>query len=627
MEASGAGVRRPIALSTLLAAALGAIVLVGIAAAAGFGWIVSRDLTIELLSQRALQSIERLERGLLEQLEQAERDVRALAAMIEEGRLDPADRATVEPVMRALLLGHTELTGIGVATPDRWVRAVLRRADGSIEAYEQAAGAGRDPQLERRLALAASAPGVVWAEPTFGGRLGEAVLLVLHPARRHGEFVAAVSAGITVGRLSALVEQLAGNSVTRPFLLLGGDRVLAHPLLRRGKTATRHEPLVAVERFPDPALAGLATGEPVAGFSGTAAHGLRVVRVRRPDGASEFVLFKEIAGFGPAPWTIGLVEPEVLIDPLLMPLRLFAVAALLVAVVAVAAAVLLGRMLGRPVARVTAAVERVSSLELDALEPLPPSRLAELDALSRAFNAMLATLKAFATYVPKSLVQRLIRAGRPDAVPSRERDLAVMFTDIQGFTAIAESLPPGEVARLLNEHFALLARCVEEEGGTVDKYLGDGMLAFWGAPEKIKERALRACRTALAIRRAIEADNERRRARGEPPFRVRIGLHRGPLVVGNIGAPGKVDYTVVGDTVNVAQRLMELARDRLVEPAEVVIVVSEAIVAETRAFFRFGEIGTLTARGRERPVRAFELLGALEPGAVAAERPIAAAAE
>jgi len=347
--------------------------------------------------------------------------------------------------------------------------------------------------------------------------------------RRDGELVAVVSAGITVSRLSALVEQLAGNSDTRPFLLFGRDRVLAHPFLRKGRTATRHEPLVAVDRFPDPALAGLGRGEPVAGFTGGEAQGLRVIRVRRPDAGNELVLFKEIVGFGPIPWTIGLVEPEVLIHPVLMPLRLFALAAVAVALVAVVVAVALGRRLARPVAHVTEAVERVSSLDLDALAPLPASRIAELDALSRAFNAMLSTLKAFATYVPKSLVQRLVRAGRPDAVPSRERDLAVMFTDIQGFTALAESLPPAEVARLLNEHFALLARCVEEEGGTVDKYLGDGMLAFWGAPEKIKNRGLRACRTALAIRRAVEADNARKRARGEPPLRLRIGLHRGPF--------------------------------------------------------------------------------------------------
>jgi class 3 adenylate cyclase len=459
----------------------------------------------------------------------------------------------------------------------------------------------------------------------FGGRLGEALLFALHPVRRGGAVVAVVAAGTSVGRPSALVDALSGGGEVRPFVLWGGDRVLAHPLLRLVPTGSRREPLAPVERFPDRALRELAAGTPLAGWVPAEQEGVRVVRARGTEGRSELVLFKEIAGFGERPWTVGLVVPEMLIHPVLMPLRLFALAAILIALVAVAAAVAIGRRLARPVVRVTAAVERVSTLELDALEPLPASRLAELDALARAFNAMLATLKAFATYVPKSLVQRLIRAGRPDAVPSRERDLAVMFTDIQGFTAIAESLPPAEVARLLNEHFALLARCVEEEGGTVDKYLGDGMLAFWGAPEKIKNRGLRACRTALAIRRALEADNARRRARGEPIFRLRVGIHRGPLVVGNIGAPGRLDYTVVGDTVNLAQRLMELARERLDAEKEVAIVASEAIAGEAETSFRFAEIGSLQPRGREHPVRAFELLGerwpvALEPApALAAE--------
>ncbi|MDW8371686.1 MAG: PDC sensor domain-containing protein, partial [Geminicoccaceae bacterium] len=350
--------KRPIALSTLLAAALGGIVLLGIAAAAAVGWLVSRDLTLELLSQRAVQSIERLERGLLEQLEQAERDVRALAALIEEERLDPTDEAGLDAILRALLLGHGELTGIGVTTTaDRRVRAVLRRPDGKLASFLPLESAGRDPQLEHRIALAAGAPGVVWAEPTFGGRLGDAIVMALHPVRRGGELVAVVSAGITVGRLSALVEQLAGNGETRPFLLWGRDRVLAHPLLRKGGTASRDEPLVPVERFPDPTLGGIGAGEPVSGFASGPARGLEVVRVGRPDGSSDFVVFKELEGFGPVPWTIGLVEPEVLIHPLLLPMRLFALAAILVAIVAVALAMLLGRMLARPVARVTAAVE------------------------------------------------------------------------------------------------------------------------------------------------------------------------------------------------------------------------------------------------------------------------------
>ncbi len=612
--------RRPIALSTLLAAVLGGIVLSGVAAAGLAGWLVVRDLTRELLAQRAIQAIGRLEQGLREHLAQAEHDVTSLARLLEEGRVPIADAAALEPVLRALLAGHDELTGIGVVALDGTVTGVLRRADGTIEPILQPPGSAPDPMQARRLAQAHAAAGVVWSEPIFGGRLGEAVLLALHAVRRDGAPPAMVTAGISVGRLSALVETLSGNGEARPFVLLG-DRVLAHPLLRLVPTGSRREPLEPVARFADPALRGLGDGERLASYPGTEGRELRVVRVVGTGGWSELVLSREIEGFGAQPWTVGLVVPEMAIHPLLMPLRLFGLLAAVIALVALLLAIALGRRLAGPVVRVTSAVERVSSLELDALGPLPASRIAELDALSRAFNAMLATLKAFATYVPKSLVERLIKAGRPDAVPSRERDLAVMFTDIQGFTGLSESLPPAEVARLLNEHFALLARCVEDEGGTVDKYLGDGMLAFWGAPEKIKNRALRACRAALAIRRAVEADNARRRERGEPPLRVRIGLHRGPLVVGNIGAPGRLNYTVVGDTVNTAQRLMELARPLIEAGADVAIVASPALAEETRGAFVLEPIGTLTLRGREQPVTALSLRDLRPLGATAAPAP------
>jgi class 3 adenylate cyclase len=165
------------------------------------------------------------------------------------------------------------------------------------------------------------------------------------------------------------------------------------------------------------------------------------------------------------------------------------------------------------------------------------------------------------------------------------------------------------VAALLNEHFALLAACVEAEGGTVDKYLGDGMMAFWGAPERVKGRAARACRAALAMREAIAGDNARRRAEGRSPVRVRIGIHRGPLVVGNIGAPGRINYTVVGDTVNVAQRLQDLGR-KVADGGECVIIVSDAVVEDAGNGLAFAEFGALPVRGRQEPVAAFELRGA-----------------
>src|SRR5258708_16097094 len=149
-----------------------------------------------------------------------------------------------------------------------------------------------------------------------------------------------------------------------------------------------------------------------------------------------------------------------------------------------------------------------------------------------------------------------------------------MFTDIAGFTHQAERLSASDTAAFLNDHFSLLIPCIEAEGGTVDKFIGDSVMAFWSAPEPQPDHADRACRTALAIRAAVSAENDARCGRGEPPIRLRIGIHTGPAVIGNIGSAERVNYTVVGDTVNMAQRCEALAKELNQPRTDVPILVT-----------------------------------------------------
>ena len=174
---------------------------------------------------------------------------------------------------------------------------------------------------------------------------------------------------------------------------------------------------------------------------------------------------------------------------------------------------------------------------------------------------MLRGLRWFEVYVPRALVERLMGLGTAGTLASVEREVTVMFTDIAGFTAFSEGRPAAEVAQFLNRHFAMVSESIEATGGTVDKFIGDGVMAFWGAPEAQPDHAERAARAALAIAQALRIDNEARRAAGEVPVRLRLGLHTGPVTVGNIGAPGRMNYTIIGDTVNAAQRVEALGKD------------------------------------------------------------------
>jgi class 3 adenylate cyclase len=176
--------------------------------------------------------------------------------------------------------------------------------------------------------------------------------------------------------------------------------------------------------------------------------------------------------------------------------------------------------------------------------------------------------------VPRSIVSRLIRHGSLADTISDSREVTVLFTDVAGFSALSEGMSAPEVAAFVNEHFSLLAGCIEAEGGTVDKFMGDAVMAFWGAPESQPDAPARACRAALAIAAALRADNAARAQHGEPPVRLRIGVHSGPATVGNIGAPGRLNFTIIGDTVNVGERLEQLGKELYPLGTEVAILIS-----------------------------------------------------
>jgi len=198
-----------------------------------------------------------------------------------------------------------------------------------------------------------------------------------------------------------------------------------------------------------------------------------------------------------------------------------------------------------------------------------------------------------------------------DAVRSRRRNVTVMFSDIVEFTPQAEDLPEQDTADLLNHHFALLGACIEREQGVIDKYIGDSVMAVWGGLSRMDDHADRAVRAALEIAQVIREDNATRRAAGQPAIRVRIGLHSGPVVVGNIGAPGRVNFTVVGDTVNIAQRFEQLGKEFMKDGEEIVLLAS----AETLAAIKDRDALNIAlpepvlrqVKGHEDPVKVYRL--------------------
>jgi adenylate cyclase len=366
----------------------------------------------------------------------------------------------------------------------------------------------------------------------------------------------------------------------------------------------RDRPLPEVTEIGDPVLASIwsAKTEP----SAAALVGASRSHVVNVNGASYVFMYREISGYSDQPWLIGRYLPLAELESEVRRLEHAAWVGLLAVLAAAAAAWVIGYAVGRPILRLARATTAIRTLDLTAAHPLAGSHFRELDEAIRAYNALIASLHWFETYVPRRLVKRLMAQGE-EATTLVEREVTVLFTDIADFTSLAERLPASEVAAFLNDHFRLLAACVEAEDGTIDKFIGDSLMAFWGAPELQPDHALRACRAAQAIAGAIESDNRHRKEIGKPPVRIRVGIHTGLAMVGNVGAPGRINYTLVGDVVNVAQRIEEVAKEEMKGDEEAVVLVSDVVLRDIDAHWSLQPVGRRMLRGRQEAAIIYRL--------------------
>ncbi len=163
--------------------------------------------------------------------------------------------------------------------------------------------------------------------------------------------------------------------------------------------------------------------------------------------------------------------------------------------------------------------------------------------------------QSFSHYVAPSVLDEIERSGHHLELGGQIRTLTVMFCDLRNFTALSETMSPSDLVSMLNSLFSQLSDCVMRESGTIDKFVGDSIMAFWNAPLEIGDHRERGCAAALSVRKALETFNQPRQAAGLPALAVAVGLSCGPACVGNIGSRQRFSYSAIGDTVNIAARI------------------------------------------------------------------------
>jgi len=595
--------RMKMPLTRLIGLGFGAFVACALALVLGLSVMANFQNTFSLLNDKAVLTTRAMETQILNYFDAVEGSVVNLKPFFEQGQFDfQAGDQTLSDLSYAMA-SNSALTVLVLTDLQGRELGVYRDQNGDLYPFKDKVPEGGENTFQTPDLTPDSGP--TWGT-LFQNEFG-LFANVSVPLAQDGELYAVLTAAVSLAEVEQAIANLDQGPDMTNFIIADGDRVIMHSdktWMQTGGRPAQATPSPRAE-FGDPVLAAMNDGEPLSEFQRAAFLGITVSMIEAE--GDEFIMMRAtIPGFSDEPWIVGQYQRSASISREVERLAGSAFVGFVALVIAVLVAIWLGRRVARPLRDLAKQSARVGTLSLEEVEPLPRSRVAELDQVAQAFNAMVEGLKAMNTYVPRSLFIKLMRLGGSEAAEAREAELTVLFTDIVGFTSISQNMSASDTARVLNEHFAILVRAVEEEGGTVDKFIGDGMLAFWGAPDAQPDHAAAAIRAARRIACEVRQHNAQGGHIEDGPVRMRIGIHTGTAVVGNVGALDRWNYTVVGDTVNAADRLQSLGRE--VDPeADMVILASADTLAQLPGEAGVAQVGALELRGRSGPMEVWRI--------------------
>ena len=276
-------------------------------------------------------------------------------------------------------------------------------------------------------------------------------------------------------------------------------------------------------------------------------------------------------------------------------------------IVAVGLSILFAGTITKPLNALVAGTRAVEKGDLE--YHIPVTTKDELGELAESFNEMVTDLKekervkaVFGRYLPKAVADRAMGHQGDLGLGGEEKECAILFSDIRGFTSLSERMAPPTVVKMLNEYYTRMIDILFANDGTLDKTIGDAIMAVFGAPVTDPDSTAKALRTALGMMAELKKFNAERVARGEEPFQIGIGVNTGVVVAGNLGSVKQFSYTVIGDEVNLASRMCSNAKAGQ-------ILITEAAYRKVKWLFEFNQLEPIKVKNVTNPVQVYEVLG------------------
>jgi class 3 adenylate cyclase/ABC-type nitrate/sulfonate/bicarbonate transport system substrate-binding protein len=446
--------------------------------------------------------------------------------------------------------------------------------------------------------LAKTTRSPVVTEPSINPDTGFPVIALRIPIFSGVEFLGCASAQITVDVLSRFLERNRASAGSTTFVAdRNNGRIIAFPDKKKGVRIENGVLKIATMADIDDPVVREAHRERVR----TGAE--RFVFQSPINGEDLVAAFANLPGGFGQPWQVVTLTPiDDFVGTLKRTNRLMMALIIALTMIELFLIYIASSRLSRPVENVSRQLQAIESLNFDTPAGRP-SNIQEIAKLEAAASLLRTSLKSFSSFVPLDVVRQLVKSGIPLTLGVEPRVLTIFFSDLENFSSHSETLAPDDLLIQISTYLEEVSSAISEEGGTVDKFIGDGVMAFWNAPVQRQDHVLRACTAALRSARRMERVNDVWESEGRPRIQLRIGLNCANVLVGNVGSSSRLSYTALGDGVNVAARL-----EGINKLFGTTICISDSVYDQARADILARPIKRVQVKGRKTEFMIYELL-------------------